>query len=159
MKKRVALVALLIVGLGAVLMFAAFVTGTDVSATGFYPLGIGRHHVDVGTVQVDNDGTNLNVRYQLDAGACLAEVHVCVSTEPFGWTPPGQCRWVDTDGDGVVVIPLAEIGVVDMCEPVYIQAHAVVDDCCGGNRQTAYGSDNHTFKDVFEHTLCGCAAP
>ena len=170
MKKKVALAALLVVGLGAVLTFAAFVTGTNVSATGFYPLGIGKHHVDVGMVQVDNDLTNLNVRYSTDSPWCLTEVHVCISDEPFTWVAPGSAKKCEEVGgvhrgfelnmctdNFVVTIPLAELGdLATLCPSVYIQAHAVVMNQCTGREETAYGK---AFKTSFEHPLCACPAP
>ena len=170
MKKKLGLVALLVVGLGAVLMFAAFVTGTDVTATGLYDLVAGRTEVDVGTVQVDNDSTNLNVRYSTDSPWCLTEVHVCVSDEPFTWVVPGSAAKCEEVGgvhrgfelnmctdNFVVTIPLAELGdLATLCPSVNIQAHAVVMNQCTGMGETAYGDE---FKASFEHYLCACPVP
>jgi len=172
MKRRLALGALVVLGgllsLGAVLMLAAFVTGTSVSATHWYPLGIGRNHVDVGMVQVDNDPTNLNVRYSTDSPWCLTEVHVCISDQPFTWVAPGSAKKCEAVGgvhrgfelntctdNYVVTIPLAELGdLATLCPSVYIQAHAVVMNQCTGKEETAYGDE---FKASFEHDLCYCS--
>ena len=173
MKRRVALGALVVlagvVSLGALLMWGPVGSTPEALATQWYDLVQGKKEVYVGQVQVDNDRTYLNVRYQPDAGLCLREVHVCVSDQPFTWLPPGnegKCNDVggvhfgmefDVCMDNyVVTIPLAEIGaLVDLCPSVNIQAHAVVENECG-KQETAYGNE---FKASFEHFLCYCPAP
>ena len=171
MKRKLALGALLVLGglvsLGALLMWGPVGSTPEALATQWYDLVQGKKEVVVGQVQVDNDGTNLNVRYQPDAGLCLMEVHVCVSDQPFTWVAPGsekKCKEVGGVHRGfefnmcmdnyVVTIPLAEIGaLVDLCPSVNIQAHAVVMNQCTGKSETAYGD---AFKASFEHELCYC---
>ena len=172
MKRRIGLGALVVlagvVSLGAIVL-AAFMSGNGVSATHWYDLVAGRDEVDVGTVEIGNDTTDLYVAFSTDSPWCLSEVHVCVSEQSFDWLPPGNERKCNDIGgvhfgielntcldNYLVEIPLAEIGaLVDLC-PVYVQAHAVVENQCTGRQETAYGNE---FKASFEHLLCHCPAP
>jgi len=173
MKRKIVLGVLLVlagvVSLGALLMWGPVGSTPEALATQVYDLVQGDKEVVVGQVQVDNDGTYLNVRYQPDAGLCLREVHVCVSDQSFEWVAPGSKKKCEDEGgvhrgfefdpcedDYIVTIPLAEIGaLVDLCPSINIQAHAVVENGCG-EQETAYANE---FKASFEHFLCYCPAP
>ena len=85
MRKRIALLSLAgLVSLGAIVL-AAFMTGNDVSATGYYDLiagnrgGVGEN---VGEVAIWNTDTDMTIQYSPDSPWCLTEVHVCVTTNP-----------------------------------------------------------------------------
>jgi hypothetical protein len=97
MKKRVALVALLVVGglvtAVALLMWAPFSSTPEASATWVdVDLVAGRTEVDVGGVAIVGFADGLHVVFTADPGQMIDEVHVCISEgqlhgEP-AWTPP-----------------------------------------------------------------------
>ena len=121
MKRRVGLgvsvVLAGVVSLGAVLILAAFITGTSVSATQWYDLLAGRDEANVGTVVVGNDETNLQVAFSADSPWCLKEVHVCVSDQSFDWVAPGSEKKCEDEGGvhfGSRVLPAAVTGTAPL---------------------------------------------
>jgi len=105
-----------------------------------------------------NDGTNLYVQYVTTGGWVLTETHLHVATsmegipQNNGNPPPGQFDYASEydPSEGVTepdpyVIPLADLGVADPCDPtmLYIAAHAVVAKL-GETQTTCVVSDNST---------------
>ncbi len=98
-----------------------------------YPFVMGATDLPVGTVNVWNDETNLYVQYVMNTGYELGEAHVCVSTAPLAWVPPGQCPYqqdpmpADTT-TFTFTIPLADIGpdAVGCDTLLYLQVHSAV---------------------------------
>ena len=166
MKKKVGLVALVVVGglvgAAALLMWGPFSSTPEASATWVdVDLVAGRTEIDVGDVAVVGLADGLHVTFTADPGQMIDEVHVCISegdtcSEEPAWTPPGQCPW-SADPPGVqssieVVIPWADIGgSAGVCgQNLWIQAHAAT-----ASGQTAYG-------DNFKGSYCrqiGCCIP
>src|SRR6187397_3112931 len=100
-----------------------------------YPFVMGATDIPVGSIDIWNDETNLYVKYVMNPGYELAESHVCVSTAPLAWVPPGQCPYQqdpmppDTT-TWTFTIPLADIGpdAVGCDTLLYLQVHAAVLD-------------------------------
>jgi len=97
--------------------------------------------MNVGNVEVWNDGTNLNVKYSVNNPWCLTETHLHVDINSPDGIPqkngnprPGHFDYGD-DELGCVsswpqVIPLTDIGA-ETGTQIYIAAHAVVSDLSG----------------------------
>lgn len=143
MKKVLFPILALVLALGLVLPAAAHTEGDP-----FVTDLIAGQHIDAGDVKVWNDGSNLYVQYVTTGGWVLTETHLHVATsmegipQNNGNPPPGQFDYSSEydPGEGVTepepyVIPLADLGVADPCDPtmLYIAAHAVVvqlvEDC------------------------------
>jgi len=151
MKKRVALVALLIVGglvsVGALLMWGPFSSTPEASATpANFDLVAGRTEIDVGDVAVVGLADGLHVTFTANPGQMLEEVHVCLweatscTATPPAWSPPGRCPWsVEPPAPRSsieVVIPWDDPNLPVACWDVaWIQAHAAM-----ASGQTAYGA-------------------
>jgi len=91
----------------------------------------GQHEV-IGTVTVEDDGTNLYVTY--DADWALTETHLYVSADEPRHHAPGRFPYGDDSLDAVsgetYVIPLADLGV-SSGDTVYVAAHAVAYEIVG----------------------------
>lgn len=123
-------------------------------------------HMDVGSVTVSNDATNVYIRYLLDEAAypdaTLGNLHVWVGNDlanlpanSQGIPVPGQFCSADGgacfDATGLkeytFTIPFADIGIVDtnaLCGTnLYVFTHAEVDTNGGGEGggETAWGGD------------------
>lgn len=121
--------------------------------------------INVGTVTVDNDATNLFVTYALTyPGATFGTLHLWVgndltnlpTTQPTknnpGGTPiPGQFPYQTGDAAGATsytfTIPLGSLGIVDVANScpltLYAVSHAEVnlDGNTSGEHETAFGGD------------------
>jgi len=153
MKKILFPILALVLALGLVLPAVAH-TEDDPFVTDL----IAGQHIDAGDVKVWNDGTNLYVQYVTTGGWVLTETHLHVATsmegipQNNGNPPPGQFDYASEydPSEGVTepdpyVIPLADLGVADPCDPtmLYIAAHAVVAKL-GETQTTCVVSDNST---------------
>lgn len=117
--------------------------------------------IDVGSVTIENDGSNLYVTYKLDyPGACFGILHMWAGndltnlpTNPQGIPVPGQFKNADGgaefDASGLTeytfTIPFSELNLVDLSNPcnaqIYVVTHAEVDMNCDGNAsdESAFG--------------------
>lgn len=103
-------------------------------------------NIDVGTVTVWNDTTNLFVEYETTGGWFLSETHLAVETSykeipqnKAGNPIPGKFEYKTDHSPSIktytYVIPL-EWGVGDK---LFIAAHAVVQHLDGSQEETAWG--------------------
>ncbi|NUQ72653.1 MAG: hypothetical protein HUU21_03780 [Polyangiaceae bacterium] len=121
------------------------------SASQCWDLAQGPKNNDYGDVCIANDADNIYVTYTADASCPLTEVHVCVDTSDFPWTPPGQCAYNAEFNDNpqtsyTVTIPLSDFPEAVCGETdFFVQAHAAL--ACG---ESAYAG---TFKGNVEYTL------
>jgi hypothetical protein len=134
---------------------------------------IAGQHMDVGDVNVWNDGTNLYVTYEIaEPDWVITETHLYVGKNAPPTSAPGQFPYDDADATSVTdtmvtyVIPLADIdgyhmrlngkgkpmGVMDAdddpgvepCNDIYIAAHAVVMDTSCYETAILYGIQRNT---------------
>jgi hypothetical protein len=123
----------------------------SLSAPVCWELAQGPKNNDYGDVCISNDADNIYVTYTADSSCPLREVHVCVETSDFAWTPPGQCGYNAEFSDNpqtsyTVTIPLSDFPEAVCGETeFFVQAHAAL--ACG---QSAYAG---TFKGNVEYTL------
>jgi hypothetical protein len=107
-------------------LFACLAVMATASQAATVTLYVGQT-IDVGAVEITNDGVNLYVTFLVDAPWVLVESHVHVATSPQiipqtnGNPIPGQFAYSEDDGE--YVIPLGSWGVGTQ---LYIAAHAVV---------------------------------
>lgn len=147
------------------------VAGTDADGVGVvtqaatasnpdtYPFSMGNTNIQVGTISVWNDATNVYVKYDMLPGYELADAHLCISTTAFPWTPPGQCPYnagalpADTT-TYTFTVPLADLGLSaeTMCGALlYLQVHAAIDDAATNAQVgSAYAG---TFKGRIAYTV------
>lgn len=122
-----------------------------VSASQCWDLAQGPKNNDYGDVCIANDADNIYVTYTAAASCPLAEVHVCVATSDFPWTPPGQCGYnaefnADPQTSYTVTIPLSDFPEAVCGQTAFfVQAHAAL--ACG---ESAYAG---SFKGNVEYTL------
>ena len=123
----------------------------SLSAAQCWDLSQGPKNNDYGDVCIANDADTIYVTYTADSACPLKEVHVCVATSDFPWTPPGQCAYNVEFGDDhqtshTVAIPLSDFPGAACGETAFfVQAHAAL--ACG---ESAYAG---TFKGNVEYTL------
>jgi hypothetical protein len=113
--------------------------------------------IDVGSVTVSNDATNLYVTYKLDyPGAYFGTLHLWAGSDltnvpsnpqgtpipgqfPYHYTPPNQ-----TTTEYTFSIPLASLGIQDVTTVcglrLFVVTHAEVNNV-NGNNETAFGGD------------------
>lgn len=117
-----------------VLMIAGFVI---TSSADEITLWAGQN-IEVGTLTVESDGTNLVVTYAITAQCwVLGETHLYAGRDRPTKSAPGQFPYGPDDAvDGVYTIPLADL---DLGERViiFIAAHAEVTSCEQGE-ETAW---------------------
>ena len=107
--------------------------------------------IDVGTVTVANDETNLYVTYQTTGDWYLTEVHLYVlDYEPLVRLIPGHAPYKSGDiayaTSYTFIVPLANLGFPVTCDEtvLWLQAHAAVVRMVDGvvvQDETAYGGD------------------
>jgi len=128
-----------------------------------YPFSMGNTNIQVGTISVWNDTTNVYVRYDMLPGYELADAHLCISTTAFPWTPPGQCPYnagtlpADTT-TYTFTVPLADLGLTgESCGALlYLQVHAAINDAATDSQVgSAYAG---TFKGHVAYTV-SCDLP
>lgn len=123
----------------------------SLSASQCWDLAQGPKNNDYGDVCISNDADTIYVTYTADSACPLREVHVCVATSDFPWSPPGQCAYNAEFNDNpqtsyTVTIPLADFPEAVCGETAFfVQAHAAL--ACG---ESAYAG---TFKGNVEYTL------
>jgi hypothetical protein len=123
----------------------------SLSASQCWDLSQGPKNNDYGDVCIANDADNIYVTYTADSSCPLTQVHVCVATSDFPWTPPGQCAYNaefnnDPQTSYTVTIPLSDFPEAVCGETdFFVQAHAAL--ACG---ESAYAG---TFKGNVEYTL------
>jgi hypothetical protein len=123
----------------------------SLSASQCWDLAQGPKNNDYGDVCIANDADNIYVTYTADSSCPLSEVHVCVATSDFPWSPPGQCAYNaefndDPQTSYTVTIPLSDFPEAVCGETAFfVQAHAAL--ACG---ESAYAG---TFKGNVEYTL------
>ncbi len=125
--------------------------------------------LNIGTVSIWNDATNLYVRYDTtSSGWKMTETHIYAGKNPPPKMAPGQFPYGDDHLNKVTTyletIPLAGInGGVVPCNDIYIAAHAVVakSSYCKCYEETAWGCGEGRrlklelhFQDVDEDDLC-----
>lgn len=84
----------------------------------------------VGSVWFSSDGTTLFVRFEIQPGYELDDVHVCLGKDPFAWISPGQCPYGTTGltpgtTAQTIAIPLADLSA-SCGDRLYIEAHGTV---------------------------------
>src|SRR5687768_5232923 len=128
-----------------------------------YPFAMGNTNLQVGTISVWNDTTNVYVRYDMLPGYELAETHLCISTTAFPWTAPGQCPYQqdpmppDTT-TFTFTVPLADLGLTgESCDALlYLQPHAAILN--GESNEKVGSAYGGSFKGRIAYTI-SCDLP
>jgi hypothetical protein len=112
--------------------YASATLALEASSPVVYPLAMGATNLQVGTVTVWNDETNLYVKFDTFAGYELADAHLCASTAPFAWTSPGQCPYNAGSlpagtTSWLFTVPLESLGIVECGTVIYLQSHASIN--------------------------------
>ena len=128
-----------------------------------YPFAMGNTNIQVGTISVWNDATNVYVKYDMLPGYELADAHLCISTSAFPWTPPGQCPYnagtlpPDTT-TWTFTVPFTDLGLEGQaCDVLlHLQVHAAINNAATNSQVgSAYAG---TFKGQVAYTI-SCDLP